>query len=70
MVLPNTLLFPESLLPLFIFEERYREMLAWALEHERMFCMALLRSGREDWSSPDDFHPHRRARTRARVRRA
>ena len=56
MVLPNTLLFPESLLPLFIFEERYREMLAWALEHERMFCMALLRAGREDWSSPDDFH--------------
>ncbi len=56
MVLPNTLLFPESLLPLFIFEERYREMLAWALEHERMFCMALIRAGREDWSSPDDFH--------------
>ena len=56
MVLPNTLLFPDSLLPLFIFEERYREMLAWALEHDRMFCMALLRKGREEWSAPGDFH--------------
>ena len=56
MVLPNTLLFPDSLLPLFIFEERYRAMLAWALENDRMFCMALIRQGREDWSSTDDFH--------------
>ncbi|MEO7317757.1 MAG: LON peptidase substrate-binding domain-containing protein [Chthoniobacteraceae bacterium] len=56
MVLPNTLLFPDSLLPLFIFEERYRAMLAWALENDRMFCMALIRKGREDWSTTDDFH--------------
>ena len=56
MVLPNTLLFPDSLLPLFIFEERYRAMLAWALENDRMFCMALIRQGREDWTSTDDFH--------------
>ena len=56
MVLPNTLLFPEALLPLFIFEPRYREMMEWVLENDRMFCMALLRRGREDWSSPADFH--------------
>ena len=56
MVLPNALLFPDSLLPLFIFEARYREMLAWALEHERVFCLALLRQGRGDWSTPADFH--------------
>ncbi len=56
MVLPGTLLFPDSLLPLFIFEERYRAMLAWALENERMFCMALIRRGRDEWISPDDFH--------------
>ena len=56
MVLPHTSLFPNSLMPLFIFEERYRAMLAWALENERMFCMAMLRQGRNDWASPDDFH--------------
>ena len=56
MVLPNTLLFPEALLPLFIFEPRYREMLEWVLKNDRVFCMALLRRGREDWSSPEDFH--------------
>ncbi len=56
MVLPNTLLFPDSLLPLFIFEPRYRAMLEWALEHDRMFCLALIREGRSDWSSPADFH--------------
>ena len=56
MVLPQTSLFPDALMPLFIFEERYREMLAWALENERMFCMAMLRQGRGEWTSPDDFH--------------
>ena len=56
MVLPKTLLFPDSLLPLLIFEPRYRAMLAWALENERVFCLALQRQGREDWASPDDFH--------------
>ena len=56
MVLPNTLLFPDALMPLFIFEPRYRAMLEWALEHERMFCLALIREGRDDWSSPADFH--------------
>ena len=43
-------------MPLFIFEQRYREMLGWALENDRMFCMALIREGRGDWTSPDDFH--------------
>ena len=56
MVLPNTLLFPDSLMPLFIFEPRYRAMIEWALEHERMFCLALIRAGRDDWASPADFH--------------
>ncbi len=56
MVLPNTLLFPDALMPLFIFEPRYRAMVAWALENERMVCMALLRDGRDDWQSPEDFH--------------
>jgi Lon protease-like protein len=56
MVLPNALLFPSSLLPLYIFEPRYRAMLEWSLERERMFCIALLKPGLSDWSSMDDFH--------------
>lgn len=56
MVLPNALLFPNSLLPLHIFEPRYRAMLEWALESHRMFCIALVKRGRSEWQSPDDFH--------------
>lgn len=56
MVLPNALLFPGSLLPLKIFELRYRAMLQWSLEHHRMFCIALLKRGRSDWRAPEDFH--------------
>ncbi|MEA3187908.1 MAG: ATP-dependent Lon protease, partial [Chthoniobacter sp.] len=43
MVLPNALLLPNTLLPLRIFEERYREMLAHSLAHHRMFCVALMK---------------------------
>ena len=56
MVLPNALLFPHSLLPLRIFEDRYREMLAWCLEKHRMFCVALMKRGVIEAASPDDFH--------------
>lgn len=38
-VLPGTVLFPHSLLPLYIFEPRYREMLERALETGRMFAV-------------------------------
>jgi Lon protease-like protein len=40
MVLPWVTLFPGSLLPLFIFEERYREMIRLALDGNRMFAIA------------------------------
>ncbi|HAB17067.1 MAG TPA: hypothetical protein DCE44_11525 [Verrucomicrobiales bacterium] len=43
MILNNCDLFPLSRLPLFIFEPRYRTMLADALESHRMFCLALRR---------------------------
>lgn len=56
MVLPNTTLFPHSHLPLFIFEPRYRKMLAWSLENERMFCIALMMPGLDEAKSIDDFH--------------
>lgn len=39
MVLGDCHLFPGCLLPLFIFEERYRLMLAHALRTHRMFCI-------------------------------
>lgn len=41
MTLPSATLFPQALLPLYIFEPRYRKMLADALKGERMFCVAM-----------------------------
>ena len=55
MPLPGAILFPHALLPLYIFEPRYRQMLAHALAHERMFCVALLRPERTEWKDEDDF---------------
>lgn len=56
MVLPHATLFPHALMPLFIFEPRYRKMLEWALEHHRMFCVALMKPGVTEAQSVDDFH--------------
>src|ERR1019366_545532 len=47
MPLPNAILFPRVLLPLYIFEPRYKRMLADCLKGERMFAVALLRRGWE-----------------------
>jgi Lon protease-like protein len=55
MPLPGALLFPHALLPLYIFEPRYRQMLKHALSHDRMFCVALLKPHCADWQSPSDF---------------
>jgi Lon protease-like protein len=45
MVLPNAVLFPHSLLPLHIFENRYRQMLSHCLTGERMFSVASAKAG-------------------------
>jgi len=45
MTLPNATLFPQALLPLYIFEPRYRQMLADALQADRMFSVAMRRPG-------------------------
>jgi Lon protease-like protein len=45
--LPNVVLFPSALLPLHIFEPRYRAMVADALESERLIGMVMLRPGWE-----------------------
>jgi ATP-dependent Lon protease len=42
MTLPNTVFFPQSLLPLHIFEPRYREMLRDVLATNRLFAVAHL----------------------------
>lgn len=46
MTLQNATLFPQALLPLYIFEPRYRRMLAEALDSNRMFSVAMQRPGR------------------------
>jgi len=46
MTLPSATLFPQALLPLYIFEPRYRQMLTDALKSDRMFSVAMQRPGR------------------------
>src|SRR5947208_13534532 len=55
MPLPGAVLFPHALLPLYIFEERYREMLEHALSRDRMFCVAAVKANRSTWRDPADF---------------
>jgi Lon protease-like protein len=45
MTLPNATLFPQALLPLHIFEPRYRQMLADSLHSNRMFAVAMQKPG-------------------------
>lgn len=45
--LPGTVLLPGALLPLHLFEPRYRAMVVHALKGERLIAMALLRPGYE-----------------------
>src|SRR5207247_3500182 len=55
MPLPGAVLFPHALLPLYIFEPRYRKMLKHALAHHRMFCVALIKPHCAEWQSRADF---------------
>ena len=48
MVLSQTVLFPQAMMPLFIFEQRYREMLSNVLEEDRIFAVAALNESEED----------------------
>src|SRR5437763_9199059 len=45
--LPNVVLFPHVMLPLHIFEPRYRQMTADALAGDRLLALVLLRPGWE-----------------------
>ena len=55
MPLPGAVLFPHALLPLYIFEARYRKMLEHALQKHRMFCVTLVKPICPDWDAPEDF---------------
>jgi Lon protease-like protein len=57
MPLPGVLLFPNALLPLHIFEPRFREMLERALDDNRMLCVALVKPERQQWRTSADFFP-------------
>jgi Lon protease-like protein len=52
--LPNVVLFPSALLPLHIFEPRYRAMVVDALESERLIGLVMLRPG---WEAHYDRTP-------------
>jgi Lon protease-like protein len=56
--LPSVVLFPNVLLPLHIFEPRYRQMVADALTGDRMIGMVLLRPGWEPhYEGRPDVYP-------------
>ncbi len=56
--LPDVVLFPTVCLPLHIFEPRYREMVADALEGDRIIGMALLRPGwQEQYEGRPPIYP-------------
>ena len=56
--LPGVVLFPGALLPLHVFELRYRTMVRDALSAQRMIALATLRPGWElDYQGSPAFHP-------------
>lgn len=57
MALANAVLFPHSLLPLHIFEQRYCDMLAHCLDGDRMFSVALMKRGIEEAVGIEDLCP-------------
>jgi len=55
MTLPEVVLFPQATLPLFIFEPRYRKMLAHILERDRLMLIAT--QDQERARGGDEFEP-------------
>jgi Lon protease-like protein len=55
--LPNVVLFPQVVLPLHIFEPRYRQMTADALKGDRLLTMALLQSETDAAEMAPPIHP-------------
>jgi len=58
-ILPSCTLLPHGMLPLYIFEERYRLMLDFCLEHDRMFSIAMRFDDSNDPDNEfDNIAPH------------
>lgn len=55
--LPNVVLMPNASLPLFIFEERYKQMVKDCIEGEPYLSISLLKKGWEQQSGPPRPHP-------------
>src|SRR5437870_5479569 len=55
MPLPGALLFSDALVPLYIVEPRYQQRLEHALNHHRIFSVALVKPDRPQWQSTADF---------------
>lgn len=56
--LPNVVFFPKTLLPLHVFEPRYRQMIADALQADQSVCIALLKPGWEaDYEGAPEVYP-------------
>src|SRR5215471_4819338 len=56
--LPNVVLFPHLVLPLHIFEPRYRQMTTDALAGDRLLAMTLLKPGWEsDYEGMPEIYP-------------
>lgn len=64
--LPNLTFFPQALLPLHIFEPRYRQMLKDSLASHRLFAVAALKS--EEEIETEEFEPPHRVATLGIVR--
>ena len=54
--LPNLILFPKVEIPLFIFEPRYRQMLADTLAGSKLLALSLLKKGWENQKEPCPSH--------------
>lgn len=56
--LPNAVLFPQTVLPLHIFEERYRAMVRDAVDGDGRIAIALLKPGYDrDYHGSPEIHP-------------
>ena len=56
--LPDLVLFPHAVLPLHVYELRYRTLVRDALSRDRVILLALLKPGHEqDYQGSPEFHP-------------
>lgn len=57
MPLPGVVLMPHAMLPLFIFEERYREMVADCLQADRVYMVPQMKPGVQEVTGIADIFP-------------